>query len=1101
MRNSFVQRLALGLLLIPILACLVVVFVNESGGAEPEIVSATAPAVPMLGKNPSPTEIVQWKQDRKEFKREREEWLESLHYAAPGTDWKAIEASNRLNNIQRRQELDAAQSRGAAPVRGTQWNEVGSNNQAGRTRWSAWSPDDDILYVGSDNGGVWKGNLNGSSWQPISDDIGYGANQVYVTPGSPKVITYCGYNGEIYFSTNEGNTWTEPGGFESEDLWEIVRIVLDQGSPRTLYLMARGDHETHGTGFHLYRSTDGGLNYSYVYDAGNWPRADIWIDRVAPGPLYMMVGPTMFVSDNGGSSFTELGTAPVQAAYVELAGSEAGAPTFYAALRTNSGSWRMYRSTDGGMNWQDRHAINDFWENVGASITDPDLVLFAGVEVWRSTDGAGNFSIVNGWGEYYGDPENKLHADNPSMQTLWIDGQEVFLINTDGGSYKSYDGVETVQNISLSGLGISQYYDIFTSATDPYLVAAGAQDQGYQVSNPDETRDPFLNFDQIISGDYGHLTSTNRNHNFLFSVYPGFILVQVTEEYRNTWGLDFPSGATYNAWMPPLLADPLDEYNFYFCADHLWYYDRIDQSRDYSMTELPYDFAADGGSFVSGLAISPADNNRWYTVGNAGNFWYSSDGGVNWTMSEDTGPGNSYLYGTSIIASPTDPLTCWAGGSGYDNPAVYRTIDGGVTWEAMGAGLPSTLVYMLAFDNERDQRIFAATEAGPYEFDTYTRTWSSILGTEAPLTTYWAVEGVPELGVVRFGTYGRGIWDYTPEPTINTGVLTGAGPAYDNPPRVHLFPPEDGAEPAYSFTAYGADHYGANVAAGDVTGDGFDEVITGAGPGDIFGPHVRGFTVAGAPIPGLSFLAYGTNKYGVNVAAGDIDADGYDEVITGAGPGAVFGPHVRAFDYDGTPGVTSVSGVSYFAYGTLKYGVNVAAGDLDGDGYDEIVTGAGPGAVFGPHVRGWNVDGGPATSMSGVSYFAYGTLKYGVNVACGDVDGDGIDEIITAPGPSGYFAAHIRGWNVDGGAVTPLPGFNLFAWPAEEALFGANVASGTDLDGDGRHEVVVGAGPDLNAGSPVRVFRYSGSELEQLFDLQAFADGWTAGATVATGRF
>ncbi len=1100
MRNSFAWRLTLSLLLVPFLACLVFVFLNESRGAETEMTAATVPAVPMLGKNPSPTEVVQWKQDRKEFKRQREEWLESLHYAAPGTDWKAIEAENRRDNILQRQALKSAKS-GAAPVRGSQWSEVGSNNQAGRTRWSAWSPDDDTLYVGADNGGVWKGDINGSNWQPISDDIGYGANQVYVTPGSPKVLTYCGYNGEVYVSTNEGGSWSGPGGFEAEDLWEIVRIVRDQGSPRTLYLMARGDHETYGAGFHLYRSEDGGLNYSFVYDAGNWPRCDIWIDRVDPGPLYLMDGPTMFVSDNGGNTWTELGTAPLEAAYVELAGSEAGAPTFYAGMRTNGGSWRMYRSTDGGMNWEDRHAINDFWENVGASITDPDLVLFAGVEVWRSTNGGGSFAIVNGWGEYYGDPEFKLHADNPSMQTHMIDGQEVFLINTDGGSYKSYDGVATVQNISLSGLGISQYYDIFTSSTDPYLIAAGAQDQGYQVSTPDESRDPYLNFDQIISGDYGHLTSTNRDHNFLFSVYPGFILVQVTEEYQNTWGLDFPSGATYNAWMPPLLADPLDEYNFYFCADHLWYYDRINQTNNYSMTELPYDFAADGGQFVSGLAISSANLDRWYAVGNAGNFWYSSDAGQNWTMSEDTGPGNSYLYGTSIIASPTDPLTAWAGGSGYSNPAVYRTVDGGVTWEPMGEGLPSTVVYMLAFDNPREQRIFAATEAGPYEFDTYTKTWSSILGAEAPLTTYWAVESVPELGVVRFGTYGRGIWDYTPAPTINKGIITGSGPSFGNPPRVHLFPPEDGASPAYAFSPYGAAHYGANVAAGDVTGDGFQCVLTGAGPGDIFGPHVRGFTVAGAPIPGLSFLAYGTNRFGVNIAAGDIDGDGYDELITGAGPGAVFGPHVRAFDYDGSGTVTPVSGVSFFAYGTLRWGVNVSAGDIDGDGYDEIVTGAGPGDVFGAHVRGWNIDGGTAASMPGVSWLAYGTPRYGVRVACGDVDGDGIDEIITAPGPSPVFASHIRGWNVDGGTATPLPGFSIFAWTAEEALYGATVASGTDLDGDSRHEVVVGMGPDPDAGSAVRVYRYSGSELEQLFELQAFPIGWTHGANVAVGTF
>ena len=382
-KYNLIQRLALSLLLIPILACLVVVFVNESSSPAVEIAGEGRTAVPALGENPAPTEVVRWKEDRQEFKRQREEWLESLHYAAPGTDWKAIEKENRLDNIQRRQALRNAQQDQKSSLRGSPWAEVGSANQAGRTRWSAWSPDDDILYLGSDNGGVWKGDINGSNWQPISDDIGFGADQVYVTPGSPKVLTYCEYDGDIWVSTNEGASWSTPGGFESEDLWEIVRIVRDQGSPRTLYALARGQHDTAGNGFHLYRSTDGGLNYSYVFDAGAWPRVDIWIDRVNSGPLYMMVGPTMFVSHNGGDSFTELGTAPVDAAFVILEGSEAGAPTFYAAMRTNGGSWRMYRSIDGGVNWEDRHAINDFWDTVGTSITDPDIVLFAGVEVWR----------------------------------------------------------------------------------------------------------------------------------------------------------------------------------------------------------------------------------------------------------------------------------------------------------------------------------------------------------------------------------------------------------------------------------------------------------------------------------------------------------------------------------------------------------------------------------------------------------------------------------------------------------------------------------------------------------------------------------------------
>jgi len=328
---------------------------------------------------------------------------------------------------------------------------------------------------------------------------------------------------------------------------------------------------------------------------------------------------------------------------------------------------------------------------------------------------------------------------------------------------------------------------------------------------------------------------------------------------------------------------------------------------------------------------------------------------------------------------------------------------------------------------------------------------------------------------------------------IHPGLAVGPGPGYDNPPLVRLFPPEQDAAPDLEITAYGVPHYGVNVSSGDLNGDGMDDILTGAGPGDVFGPHARGFLLDGTPLPGLSFLAYGTNRHGVNVSAGDLDNDGIDEIITGAGPGAVFGPHVRAFGYNGSA-VSPVAGVSYFAYGTLKFGVNVTAGDIDGDGFDEIVTGAGPGAVFGPHVRGWNVDGGTAGAISGVSFLAYGTNKYGVNVAAGDLDGDGIDEMITAPGPSSLFGAHIRGWNYDGDTLAAMPGCSFFAWQPSEAMFGAQVSSGTDLDRDGRDELVVGAGPDPSMGSQIRVYHCGPSQSTLWFGLEAFDAAMTYGA-------
>ncbi len=417
-----------------------------------------------------------------------------------------------------------------------------------------------------------------------------------------------------------------------------------------------------------------------------------------------------------------------------------------------------------------------------------------------------------------------------------------------------------------------------------------------------------------------------------------------------------------------------------------------------------------------------------------------------------------------------------------------------ITWSDISGGFPGT-------GNINVDPLFAAGPGGEnflshlaagQDEDSVCIDAGDPAGAVPPGTT--RTDQVPDIMSADMG------YHYPAEAMAVPSLVTGPGPSPDNPPLVRVFPPAQGAEPLFEYSAYGADGFGVNVAAGDLDGDGGDEVVTGAGPGEIYGPHVRGFSVEGTPLPGLNFVAYGTPRWGVNVAAGNLDGLGGDEIITGAGPGAVFGPHVRAFSWDGT-GVASLPGVNFFAYGTPRYGVNVAAGDLDGDGMDEIVTGAGPGALFGPHVRGWNVDGGTAAPLPGVSFFAYGTLRYGVRVSCGDVDGDGIDELVTGPGPSARFGAHLRGWDTDGNGVTPLPGFSFFAWPPSEARYGAGVWAGTDLDNDGRDEIIAVPGPDPSFGSPVKVFSYDGDAVTWRFTVDAYPGGWTHGATVAAGWF
>ena len=297
-------------------------------------------------------------------------------------------------------------------------------------------------------------------------------------------------------------------------------------------------------------------------------------------------------------------------------------------------------------------------------------------------------------------------------------------------------------------------------------------------------------------------------------------------------------------------------------------------------------------------------------------------------------------------------------------------------------------------------------------------------------------------------------------------LATGAGLGDPNPNTVKVFTPDGSGNPI-TFTAYGAGKWGTNVASGVLTNGGTATVLTGPGPGTVYGPHVRGFDRTGTPRTGLSFYSYGTLKFGVNAAHGGIDAAAGDEVLTGAGPGAVFGPHVRAFRYTGAA-VQALSKVSYFAFATLKYGVNVAGGDIDADGFDELVAGAGPSAVFGASVRGFDYDGGSVSLLSKVNFIAWAAgTGYGANVASADVDADARAEILVAKGPGPTLAASVRGYRYAG--TLALLGIDFSAYAG--TLYGARVGAG-DVAGDGRAELLTGPGRDPAAPSNVRAYAY-----------------------------
>jgi hypothetical protein len=183
-----------------------------------------------------------------------------------------------------------------------------------------------------------------------------------------------------------------------------------------------------------------------------------------------------------------------------------------------------------------------------------------------------------------------------------------------------------------------------------------------------------------------------------------------------------------------------------------------------------------------------------------------------------------------------------------------------------------------------------------------------------------------------------------------------------------------------SFRPFGTAFKGAmSIAVGNTDRDASLEIIVGRDGGSA----VRVMELNGNR--NVEWRAYGAGfKGGTNVAVGDLDGDGKREVVTGAGPTG--GPHIRIFKTDG-----NLWSSGFFAFDAKERGgVNVAVGDLDGDGKGEIVAGSGQGSV--PRVRIFSAKGELKREMT----LDASPSARGVGVALSDVDGDGTLDIMAS---------------------------------------------------------------------------------------------------------
>lgn len=297
------------------------------------------------------------------------------------------------------------------------------------------------------------------------------------------------------------------------------------------------------------------------------------------------------------------------------------------------------------------------------------------------------------------------------------------------------------------------------------------------------------------------------------------------------------------------------------------------------------------------------------------------------------------------------------------------------------------------------------------------------------------------------------------------------------------------------FLAYAVPGFGANVGAARLLQTGSDDLLAGPGPSPVYGPHVRGFRTDGSAVAKVSFFAYGTLRFGVLPGGAGVDADAFDEVVTTPGPGDVFGPHVRGFGFDAAT-LQPLPGFSFYAYATLKYGASSGRGNVAAGAAEEVLTMPGPGPAFGPQVRGFAYDP-PIRALAKVAFFAFSSpMTHGGRVDGADVDGDGWREILAGQGASPLAAPQVRGFDHDDLAVSAIPGLDVTMSPG---MYGAEPQGG-DLMGDATEDFVVAPGPDPSVPGRVASFDWDGNAVTpDLMDVVPFGSPY--GVHAAIGRF
>lgn len=695
-----------------------------------------------------------------------------------------------------RRQVLAMGTGGVVPsmAEGMRWRPLGPDRveeegwvRAGRVSGIAIHPrNPDILYVGGAQGGVWRSNNAGASWNPLTDnECSVAMGSIVIDPVNPDIV-YAGtgdpvgqYGCGVLRSLNGGATWEQLGAevFVRKNEWlagaQISRLVIDPvtaGSAGSTTVLA-------ATQIGVFRSTDSGRTWTLVLRG---VATDLAMRPGDPSVLYAATRSTnwwelpataddygIFRSTDGGRTWISAseGLPDTGVARIGLAIAPSAPDVMYVALErfgAEEGGPFLFRTNDGAATWRpapaagtDRSAAAGGAWGWGIVLVvhplDATRLYFGNSTLHVSEDGGDSFRFPAG--DYWGNYRN-IYVDQHFLVFDTLTGPDALYLANDGGVYRSTDGGDSWSSLATN-LAVSQFYPgISLHPSDPGVTLGGTQDQGVLRSAPGTKA-----WVKVVGGDGGFTAFDAEDPEIWYAECQWACGGPLKNGELANSGIDVSEDALF---LPPIVMDPVDSRRLYFGTQSLY---RTDDAAE-SWTRL---YRHEFEEVISAIAPSAADPNTVY-AGIWGRVLVTRDGGETWL---ETGGALPWRHLTDLAAHPDDPEQAYAVFGGFLTGHVFRTMDGGRSWRDVSGNLPDLPVNAVLYDPADVNGVYVGTALGVFHSARGGGSWTR-LADGMPMIEVLDLAAQPGTGRLVAATYGRGMFEIPIRVPLSARVRPGA---------------------------------------------------------------------------------------------------------------------------------------------------------------------------------------------------------------------------------------------------------------------------------------------------------------------------------------